>query len=322
MSRGNARAVVALGGNALQPRGGDGSWAASAQQLRRGVPALVEIVAAGASLVLTHGNGPQVGRLLEREDRRPLGEPGLPLDALVAESEGQLGLLIAQELTPALSAAGQPRIVLPIVSRIEVDPKDPAFRRPDKPVGRFYAEDEARVLRKRRGWTMGFDEARRGWRRLIPSPRPIRWLEAEAVRRALARAWAGRVIPIVAGGGGVPVVRNRRGGFDGVEAVIDKDLASSIVATALGASTLAIVTDVPGVAIGFGRPWEAWLKEVRGTQLEAALRLGEFGAGSMRPKVEAALSFLNAGGRRAIVTDLPSLARAWEGDAGTQILAD
>jgi carbamate kinase len=270
-------------------------------------------------LVLTHGNGPQVGLLLRQAELGAREVPAPPLDVLDAETQGQIGYLIQSELEPALTRARTGLSVLVIVSRTEVLRRDPAFRRPTKPVGRFYAEHEARLLRKQFGWSMVHDPARGGWRRLVPSPKPVRWLEGSAVRRLL-RSPAGRsCVLVVSGGGGIPVVRRGRSGYAGVEAVIDKDRAAALVAHELSLPTFVVVTDVPGAAIAFGRPGERWLGKVGRKELEQQYEAGEFAEGSMGPKVEAGLEFLRAGGRRFIITDIPSLGRALEGRAGTHV---
>jgi len=311
--------LVALGGNALQQAGGTGSWGEARRQMARVAPVLAEVARTTAPLVVTHGNGPQVGVLL-RQNELGAGEvPTRPLDVLGAETQGQIGFLVQTELTHALRAARVDRSVLAVVSRTEVRANDPAFRRPTKPVGRFYTEAEARLLRKEHGWVLAHDPARGGWRRLVPSPRPVRWLEGPAVRQLLATGHGRRWIPVVAGGGGVPVVRRGRGAYEGVEAVIDKDLGAAVVARELGLAEFAIVTDVPGVALNFGRSGERWLGEVSRAELAQAARDGQFGEGSMLPKIEAALSFLDHGGRRVVITDVPSLPRALRGEAGTRV---
>jgi carbamate kinase len=314
--------VVALGGNALQRSGGAGDWAEARLHMRETARALVELVEDGHALVVTHGNGPQVGQLLRQNELAEREVPPRPLDALGAESQGEIGYLVAEELEAALARARTPRSVLVILSRMEVDARDPAFKSPTKPVGQFYPDAQARVLRKRTGWTLVYDGARGGWRRVVPSPTPRWWVEAETVRTLLGRGWGARVVPVVAGGGGIPVVRERGGTHRGVEAVIDKDRAAAVVAKALGAETLAIVTDVPGVAVGFGKPWERWLGEVRARELARYERSGEFASGTMGPKVQAVLEFLRAGGRRAVICDIPSLRRAFRGEAGTRVLPD
>lgn len=314
--------LVALGGNALQRAGGTGSWSEARTQMRGTVKVLAEVAADGSELVLTHGNGPQVGALLLQNEAGAREVPAQPMDVLGAETQGQIGYLIQMELTPALRALKVNRSVLTVVSRMEVARRDPAFREPTKPVGRYYSGDEARVLRKLHGWAMEYDGARGGWRRLVPSPRPIRWLEGPAVRRLMAAGLGEQWIPVVSGGGGIPVVRRPSGGFEGVEAVIDKDLAASLVGRELGLETLAIVTDVPGAALNFGKKGERWLGDVSVEELTALSRRGEFAAGSMGPKVEAGLEFLRGGGHRFVITDIPSLARALRGEAGTRVRRD
>jgi carbamate kinase len=280
---------------------------------------LAELAATGEEIVLTHGNGPQVGRLLRQNEIAEREVPRLPLDVLGAESEGQIGYLISQELGAALHRLHIDRHVLVLLSRIVVDAKDPSFAHPTKPIGQYYPDAEARLLRKSRGWSMAHDPARGGWRRLVPSPQPIRWVEGEAIRRWIRSGLAPRSLLVVGGGGGIPVVPKGRGAFVGVEAVIDKDLTAALIASTVDAQTLAIVTDVPAVAVGFGRPWERWLADVSSAEMRGFLEKGEFGEGSMAPKVEAALRFLDHGGRNVVITDAPSLGRALRGEAGTRI---
>jgi carbamate kinase len=313
------RTVVALGGNALARAGSDDSWPEAVLQMRRTAPALAEMISHGGELVVTHGNGPQVGMLLRQNEIAHREVPPRPLDVLGAETEGQIGYLIQQELTSALASRKVARTVLAFTSRMVVSSRDRAFRRPTKPVGQYYNETEARWLRKQRGWALVHDPARGGWRRLVPSPRPLRWVEGPAMRALLRGPASKAVVPVVAGGGGIPVVERRRGRYEGVEAVIDKDLAAALVARTLGAQTLAILTDVPAISVGFGKPWERPLGRVRARELERALRAGEFGEGTMAPKVHAVLDFLAEGGRRAIVTDPANLSRALEGRAGTRV---
>lgn len=317
-----ARVVVALGGNALNRAGGAGSWEEAVGQMRRTAPSLAALVADGHELIVTHGNGPQVGQLLVQNELAAREVPPRPMFVLGAQSQGEIGFLVQQELSRALEAARLPRTVLGLVSRMEVSSKDPAFRHPAKPVGRYYTETESRLLRKREGWQMVYDGARGGWRRVVPSPVPHRWVEGEAVRALLGRGWGTRVVPVVAGGGGIPVVRRAGRALEGVDAVIDKDRSAALVGAVLGAEVLAMVTDVPGAAIGFGRPWERWLGEVSASELTEHLRRGEFAEGSMAPKVEAGLAFLAEGGRWFAICDGPSLLRALRGDAGTRVRRD
>jgi carbamate kinase len=316
------RVVVALGGNALERAGGHGTWPEQVAQMRSTAAVLADLVADRIELIVTHGNGPQVGALLRQNEIAERELPRRPMDVLGAETQGQIGYLIEQELTAALVRAKVPRTVLAIVSRTVVSRRDPAFRHPSKPVGRYYTESEARTLRKREGWQMLYDGARGGWRRVVPSPVPIRWIEGEGLRELLSPGWGEHLVPVVTGGGGVPVVEKSKGSYEGVEAVIDKDRTAALVAITLEADTLAILTDVRAAAIGFQKPWEKWLGEVRASEMETYLRRGEFGEGSMGPKVEASLEFLRSGGKRAIITDPPSLGRAIRNDTGTRIVPD
>ena len=313
------RILVALGGNALQVARGHGTWTEMRTTFRTVVASLAGVVEAGHELVLTHGNGPQVGRLLRQNELAEPEVPALPLDVLGAETQGQIGYLIQEELSPELRARGVERSVLSLISRMEVDPNDPAFGRPTKPVGRYYRPEEAEALRRRLGWVLAEDPQHRGWRRLVPSPRPVRWLEGHVVRTLLDAGLGSRWIPAVCGGGGVPVVPGPEGTFRGVEAVIDKDLAGALVAKALSATAFAIVTDVPGVALGFGRPDPRWLGEVSVADLESHLERGEFPDGSMGPKVEAAIAFARSGAGPAVITDIASLGPALAGRAGTRV---
>jgi len=315
-----SRVLVALGGNALEPAHGTGTWPEAVRVMRRTAGPLASLVVAGHELVVTHGNGPQVGNLLREAELAASEVPAPPLFVADAESEGQIGFLIAQELSAALRRSAVARAVVPVVSRVEVDARDPALRSPTKPVGSFYTAAEARRLKARNGWTLREDPERGGWRRLVPSPRPRRWLEAPAIRRALDRGLGRQCVFVVTGGGGIPVVRGPNGGWRGVDAVIDKDRAAAVVARALGCSTLLVVTDVPGAAVRFGKPGQRWLRDVPAAELRRLLRAGEFGAGSMGPKVDAVLDFVAHGGREAIITDIRSIRASLRGRAGTRVV--
>jgi carbamate kinase len=313
------RVVVALGGNAIQRAHDHGTWSDAVQQMRRTAPALVRVVRQGHELVITHGNGPQVGDLLREAELGAAEVPVPPMHVLGAESEGQIGYLIAQELSAELRRQRVPRTVVTIISRTEVSAHDPAFRHPSKPVGRFYGRAEAVRLRARRGWVLENDRSRGGWRRLVASPRPLRWLEGPTVRRMFDAGLGAHFVPVVAGGGGIPVVRERGGRYRGVDAVIDKDRTAAIVARDLGADTLAVVTDVPAAAVGYSGARPTWLGEVTPRELAGYLARGEFAEGSMAPKVEAGLSFLRHGGERFIITSIPALSDALAGRAGTRV---
>lgn len=316
--RPRGRVLLALGGNAIQPARDHGTWTEAVRQMRATATALATVAVPGREVVVTHGNGPQVGSLL-REAELGAGEfPVPPLHVLGAETEGQLGYLIAQELGAALRRAHVDRTVIPIVSRTEVSPRDPAFLAPSKPVGRFYLREEVRDLHRKFGWTMQEDVSRGGWRRLVPSPRPLRWLEGDAVRAMMDAGFGRRCVFVVTGGGGIPVVR-RRGRWEGVDAVIDKDRAAALVARQLDIDTLAIVTDVPGAALAFGDRHPRWLGRVGLEELTRYWERGEFAEGSMGPKVEAGIRFLREGGRKFVITDIPSLPEALAGRAGTRV---
>ncbi|MGA8275477.1 MAG: carbamate kinase [Thermoplasmata archaeon] len=312
------RVLLALGGNAIQRAHDHGTWTEAVRQMRQTVAALATVVVPGRELVVTHGNGPQVGSLLREAELGAVEVPIPPLHVLGAETEGQLGYLIAQELGAALLRAHVPRWVIPVVSRMEVSPRDPAFRTPSKPVGRFYPAGEATALHRKLGWTMREDVQRGGWRRLVPSPRPLRWLEGDAVRAMMEAGFGERCVFVVTGGGGIPVVR-RRGRWEGVDAVIDKDRAAALVGRQLAVDTLAIVTDVPGAALDYASGHPRWLGRVGLDELTRYWKQGEFAEGSMGPKVEAGIQFLRTGGGTFVITDIRSLPRALAGRAGTRV---
>lgn len=296
--------VVALGGNALIRAGDRGTAAEQAARLRETAEALAPLLREG-NLVITHGNGPQVGNELLRQERSADEVPPLPLYLAVAQTQAEIGSMIETELGPA---AGRP--VACLLTHVVVEESDPAFGRPTKPIGPFYSTEQARALEAERGWRL-VDEAGRGWRRVVPSPTPLEIVEAAQVRALLSAG----TVPVACGGGGIPVVR-RGNRLEGVDAVIDKDRASAVLAGELGADRLLILTDVPAVMRGFGTPAEEEIHELTTQQAEELLpKLAE---GSMRPKVEAALSAASAGGE-AIITTLDRVAEALAGRAGTRI---
>lgn len=316
------RIVVALGGNALAKAGEKGTWAESLENMEETAQHIARIAASGDEVVLTHGNGPQVGSLLIQQDSAKLKVPELPMSVLGAMTQGWIGCLVEQTLPRAMSKitpkVGKgpgvwPRTVLPLITRVRVSKQDPSFRRPSKPVGPYYSENEARLLKKQQGWTLVHDAARGGWRRVVPSPLPLEILEGDAILRLMDSGLGKWAIPVVAGGGGIPVVAGPKGVIEGVDAVIDKDRTAALLANTLDASTLAIVTDVPGASIGFRTAREQRLGRVDTVELKLYLARGEFGEGSMRPKVEAALAFVENGGQMAVITDAASL---------THVLAD
>jgi carbamate kinase len=306
--------VVGIGGNALREPGGQAAPEEWFHVLERSLPPLVELAAAGFRLVLTHGNGPQVGDELLRMDLARKEVPPLTLDLCGAETQGSLGYAIQQIFGNLCRARGLAVEVATIVTRVLVDRSDPAFERPTKPIGPFYTEAKARRLAREKGWTVA-EAAGRGFRRVVPSPRPLRVLEAAVVRR-LSEAG---VVPVAAGGGGVPVVETEAG-HRGVEAVVEKDLTSEVLATELRADRLLSLTGVEQVVVGFGTPRAIGIERLTVTEARALLAAGEFPPGSMGPKVEAAVRFVEGGGREAIITSLGRVRAAIDGRAGTRVV--
>lgn len=306
--------VVAIGGNALQ---GPGDLAPPEEWFRglgRSLPPLVELVAAGFRLVLTHGNGPQVGDELLRMELARRTVPPLTLDLCGAATQGSLGYAMEQVFGNLCRARGVDVPVAAVVTRVVVDPADPAFEGPTKPVGPFYPASQARRLARDQGWTL-VEDAGRGHRRVVPSPRPRRILEAEVVRRLVETG----VVPIAGGGGGVPVVDTPTG-YRGVEAVVEKDFTTALLATALGADRVLFLTGVDQVMVGYGTPRAIGIERLPAGEARALLHAGEFPPGSMGPKVEAAVEFVEAGGREAIITSLAGARGALDGRAGTRVV--
>jgi carbamate kinase len=294
--------VVALGGNALMRPGERGTAAEQLTNLRRAVAALRPLLAE-AGLVLTHGNGPQVGNELLRQERAAQEAPPLPLWLAVAQTQAEIGALISAELRPALNAR-EPACIL---THVRVSADDPAFDRPTKPIGPFYSAEQAEQLQRERGWMLVSD-ANRGYRRVVPSPEPLEVVELEVIRRLADTG----VVAIACGGGGIPVVR-RNGRLAGVDAVIDKDRASALLARNLEARRLLILTEVPAVYRHFGMPGQEELRELSAAEAESLLP--ELPEGSMRPKVESALAF----GGETLITNFDALESALAGKAGTRI---
>ncbi len=309
------RVVVALGGNALLRRGEEDSYENMFRSARKAAEKIADIAAAGWEVVVTHGNGPQVGRiLLQQEAARGWVHP-MPLDVCGAESQGQIGYLLQVTIGDVFFERGMERPVATVLTLTRVRPDDPAFQDPTKPIGPFYEEDEAKKLAADRGYVMR-EDAHGGWRRVVPSPDPYSIVEASVIRRLVADG----VIVIASGGGGVPVID------DGPrlvpkEGVVDKDLAAAILARDVEASVLLILTDVSNVMRGYGSDHAEPLERLGVAEGKALLGAGEFGAGSMGPKIQAAISFVEAGGSRAVIGDLEQSSEALNGRAGTTITA-
>lgn len=312
-------AVVAVGGNALLEGGGPATIAEQFDAARRLAPQLCRLVSEGWRIVLTHGNGPQVGFIMRRSDLVADIEPGLPqldLDMAVADSQGSLGYILGATLQGELRASGLPQQVVAMLTHTVVDPRDPAFSAPTKPIGSFYEEVVARRLAEANDWTIAEDSGR-GWRRLVASPQPVRIVEQDAIGTLVDAGF----LVVAAGGGGIPVVEREDRRLEGVEAVIDKDFASALLARALGADLLCITTGVDRVAVDFGTPDQRALDTVSVDEARRHLADGQFPPGSMGPKIEAALGFVESGGEEVLITSPDRLAEALQGETGTRIVA-
>ena len=307
--------VLAIGGNSLirdeAHRTVPDQWALTRETCGH----VAAIAQAGYRVVVTHGNGPQVGFILRRSElaRQELHE--VPLDSCDADTQGAIGYMVQQSLENEFRRRGVQRGAVAIVTQVEVDANSPAFTHPSKPIGSFMDEATARQRAARGGWAIG-EDAGRGWRRLVACPEPLVIVELDAIRTLVA---AGFVV-IAVGGGGIPVVRTPDGQLRGVEAVIDKDLASSLLARDLRADALVISTGVPRVCLRYGHPDQRELERLSLADARRFLAEGHFGAGSMAPKIEAAIRYLEGGGRRVVVSCPEELERALAGQAGTTIL--
>lgn len=308
-------ALLAMGGHAFMQKGEEGTIQDQERNADRMAELLMVLVERGFRLVVTHGNGPQVGSLLLQQERSREDVTPMPLDVLVAMTEGSLGYVLQQALLNQLHGREPARQVVTMVTQVLVDREDEAFDEPVKPIGPFLTEEEARRKADEMGWDIVRDGAR-GWRRVVPSPRPLEVLQHRMVRDAAAQ---GHIV-IAGGGGGIPVVREPDGRLTGVEGVVDKDLTSSVLASRIDASLLIILTAEPNIYRDFGTPDQAPLGAVTLEEMERLDREGQFPPGSMGPKVESVLTFLREGGGRALVTDPESLPRAIEGRAGTHVV--
>jgi carbamate kinase len=308
------RIVVALGGNALLRKGEQGTAAEQYANIRVACAQLVEL-AREHDLVITHGNGPQVGKILLQNEMAAGATPPMPLDICGAMSQGQIGYMLQQQLTGALAERGLKKDVVTMITRVVVDASDPSFRQPTKPIGAFYTASEARQFMRERN-EIWVEDAGRGWRKAVPSPIPLRIVEEKAIKKLVE----GSYLVIAAGGGGIPVVAEESG-YRGIEAVIDKDLAGELLAEIVNANVLMILTDVPHVYIHYGTPAQKKLHEVFVEELLAYEAKGHFAAGSMGPKVRAAIRFASREGRHSIITSLENAVRALNGDGGTRIAA-
>jgi carbamate kinase len=309
-------AVVALGGNALIADPRHQSFEDQASRMRMTAVHIADMLEAGWDLILTHGNGPQVGYCLLSSELASSVVDETPMEVCVADTQGSLGYLIQQGLRNELRGRGIGKQIVTVVTQVLVDANDPAFQHPTKPVGSWYGEEEARRLASERGWQVA-EDAGRGWRRVVPSPRPQEILEVEAIQ-TLARSG---FIVIGAGGGGIPVVCDEAGELRGVAAVIDKDHASALLGVRTKADLLLISTGVERVAIHFRTPQQRDLSEITVAEAERYLSEGHFAAGSMQPKIEASIKFVRETGKPAVITSPEAMGRALKGETGTRIVS-
>ncbi|MGZ8598280.1 MAG: carbamate kinase [Actinomycetota bacterium] len=308
------RVVVALGGNALLRHGADDTFEEMYRACRQAAERIADIAEDGWQVVLTHGNGPQVGRILLQQEAAAATVNPMPLDVCGAESQGQIGYLLQVTIGDVFFERGMERPVATVLTLTRVRADDPAFANPTKFVGTYYEEQEAHRLEAERGYTMKADP-HGGWRRVVPSPKPYSIVETPVI----ARLVADDVIVIASGGGGVPVIEDGPR-LVGTEGVVDKDLAAAILAKEVGASTLLILTDVKKVQRGYGSFYPEDIDRMTVDEAQALLKKGEFGAGSMGPKIEAAVGFVRGGGAMAVVGDLEDATDALQGKAGTAIV--
>ncbi len=310
-------ALVAIGGNSLIRAGEKGTVAEQLANARQTAKAIVGLIRTGYKLVLTHGNGPQVGAQLLRSERASDQVPRQPLDVCGAASQGEIGYLLSRSLKDELASQHLSVPIVSIMTQTIVSANDPAMSHPTKPIGPFYSRAEAERRREAEGWSI-VEDAARGYRRVVPSPEPLEIVELEVIREMVANG----VLVIAAGGGGIPVVTDADGRLQGVEAVIDKDRASALLASELGVDLFVISTDEDFVYLDYKKPTQTPLTTVTSSELQTFLEAGQFPQGNMGPKVESALRFLRAGGKEAIITSYPHMCAAVSGSEGTHILPD
>ncbi|RMG67066.1 MAG: carbamate kinase [Calditrichaeota bacterium] len=309
--------VVALGGNAITQAFEYGNIHEQFANTRRSLEGVAELIRLGHRVLITHGNGPQVGNYLIRVEEARHLVPTLPLGIIVADTEGGMGYMIAQCLRNILHDHHQRCEIACLVTQVLVDKRDPSIKNPTKFVGPFYKKEQVPELVEKRGWIVKEDPGR-GWRRVVPSPRPLAIVEREVIRLLVQN----EVVVIAAGGGGVPVYVEDNGWLEGLDAVIDKDLASAVLARDVGAEEMFILTGVERVALNFGQPDQQFLDRMTVSQARQYLAEGQFPAGSMGPKIQAAINFLESGGQRVVITSIEKSIHAVYGRAGTEIVPD
>ena len=308
------KVLVALGGNAILQHKGKGTAEEQLRNVQRTSVHLVRLIADGYKIAITHGNGPQVGDILLKNEHSKDLLPPMPLDVCGAQSQGMIGYMLQQSIRNELVKAGLDIPVVSLVTQTRVDRTDVAFENPTKPVGSFYKRSVAEALRKEKGWRI-VEDSGRGYRRVVPSPEPREIVE----RDAIAQLFEAGFIVVAVGGGGVPVIRDDAGDLRGVEAVIDKDLGAQILANHIEADFLLLLTDVAKVSLNYGKPNQVNLDQMTVAEAHRYLKAGHFAPGSMAPKIEASIRFLEGNGKRAVITSLEKAREALEGRAGTVI---
>ena len=308
-------AVLAIGGNSLIKDKDHIAMSWQYQAVKETSKYIAELIAEGLSIVITHGNGPQVGFIYRRGELARHELPLIPLDICGADTQGAIGYMIQKALLNEFRERGITKKVTTVVTQAVVDRNDPSFERPSKPIGSFMAEKEALANQKEFGWQVA-EDAGRGFRRVVPSPIPREIIELDVVKILLEKGY----IVVAVGGGGIPVIRNEKGEIEGVEAVIDKDLASSLLARELGADTLIISTSIDAAYLNFGKENQKPITQTTLSEIKRYLMEGHFKAGSMKPKIEAIVQFLEAGGKKAVITSPENLLKAFRGKCGTTIM--
>ncbi|TGE31506.1 carbamate kinase [Desulfosporosinus sp. Sb-LF] len=309
-------AVVAFGGNALSPEMQKGSFEEQQANADAASEAILGIACSGYEVILVHGNGPQVGQLLAQNEESAAKIPMLPLDACVAATQGTIGFILTTALRQTCKRLGIDKDTVTVLTNVAVDPADQAFQNPTKPIGGFMSAERAQEMKENKGWKI-IEDSGRGYRRVVPSPEPRRIMESKAIREL---ALAGYIV-MACGGGGIPVAKvNDR--FTGLEAVIDKDLASSLLAAEVGADLYIVLTGVPQVAINFGKPNMQLLEKITVSEAEKYMSEGHFPPGSMGPKISAALKFISCSAKEVLITTAEKLEAALEGQSGTYIVPD
>jgi carbamate kinase len=311
------RVVIALGGNAAYPPSIKGTAEEQLALMAELCSHFVRLIERGYQLVLTHGNGPVVGNILFRMARTADELPPMPMDVCVAHSQGGMGYMLQQSFANVLRGHGLPHVVASLVTQVEVDAADPAFQHPTKPVGKFFSREESDHMARTTGWTFAEDSGR-GYRRVVPSPLPKHIVEVPAIEALLT----GHVIPIVGGGGGIPVTRDAQGALHGVPAVIDKDYTSAMLAASLQAEAFVMVTGVEQVAVDFGKPTQRNLATLTAGEARGYHADGQFPPGSMGPKIGAALAYLRDAPGEVVITSLNKVFDALTAGAGTRIVRD